>query len=100
MGLDQQARFFSPQDKKTQDGQPSSTDGPNSLPPSPKKRLNPNFAGWLMGWPPYWDQIAPIAFGSLETDANPSKSPLPGAFSAWRSESMKHLGGIMKGLGR
>ena len=98
--LDQQARFFSPQDQKTQDGQPSSTDGPNSLPPLVKKRLNPNFAAWLMGWPPYWDQIAPIDFGLSETDANPSKSPLPGAFSAWRSESMKHLHGIIAGLGK
>jgi hypothetical protein len=47
------ARSFSPPAHATTDGPPSCEDGPNSRPPS-KRRLNPAFASWLMGWHPAW----------------------------------------------
>src|SRR5690606_4528069 len=40
---------FSPQGQPTQDGRPSST--PNL---GLRRRLNPAFACWLMGWPTWW----------------------------------------------
>lgn len=52
MGLDQQARFFPtpfcnlPPDRQTLDGQPSSEPGQTS-----RRRLNPRFVEWLMGFP-------------------------------------------------
>jgi hypothetical protein len=29
--------------------------------PDPKKKLNPRFVCWLMGWPPDWTSLAPIS---------------------------------------
>lgn len=35
-------------------GGPSSERAPGSPPPSPRRRLNPHFVAWLMGFPPWW----------------------------------------------
>jgi hypothetical protein len=47
--LDWQAEAYSRQDPATPDGETSSSGGRTSRP-----RLNPAFAGWLMGLPWWW----------------------------------------------
>jgi hypothetical protein len=53
---------FSLQDQTMTDGQTSSSTDQNS----PRRRLNPNFAEWLMGWPPGWSTADPTACGASE----------------------------------
>jgi hypothetical protein len=52
MGLDQQAR--SHQAPQTNDGPTSSEKDPTS-----RRRLNPRFVSWLMGFPPDWTEVEP-----------------------------------------
>jgi hypothetical protein len=52
-----QAEKFSPPAQPIHDGPPSSASAPDS-----RRRLNPAFASWLMGWPWWWTQPAPISF--------------------------------------
>lgn len=54
MGLDQQARFF-PSSLQA----PAIPDGQPSLPPAPtlRRRLNPRFVEWLMGFDPKWTEL-------------------------------------------
>ena len=53
MGLDQQARHFPlPQDQQTHDGPPSSQ--PAQI---LRRRLNPRFVEWLMGFPIGWGEL-------------------------------------------
>lgn len=49
-------------------------DGAESSPiaPTSRRRLNPNFVDWLMGWPPGWSGCAP-----LETASCPSRPLSP-----------------------
>jgi hypothetical protein len=47
----------------------SSADAPTSPPPSPRRRLNPLFVSWLMGWPLHWVTPAPIPGGAGMTRA-------------------------------
>jgi len=61
MGLDQQARMFplmahSLPAQLIPDGQPSSEKDPISHPPL-KRRLNPRFVEWLMGFPAGWTEL-------------------------------------------
>lgn len=82
--LDWQAEAFSPPDLPTQDGPTSSPDAPGSPPPSPltasvsggtrpdlseRKRLNPMFTEWLMGWPAWWTSTEPTACGFAEMES-------------------------------
>lgn len=79
--LDWQAEAFSPPDPPTPPGPESSPNGAGSPPPSPltvsvsggtrpdlsvRKRLNPMFTEWLMGWPAWWTSTEPTACGSAE----------------------------------
>ena len=41
-----------------QDGAPSSSGGPNS---PPRRKLNPDFVTWLMGWPHGWVSLRPLS---------------------------------------
>ena len=52
-----------PQDQPMPDGHQSSSDGPIL-----RRRLNPEFAGWLMGWPLMWTSAEPRDCGALETE--------------------------------
>lgn len=58
--LDEAAeRRFSPPAPATHDGQTSSENVPGSPQPSRKKRLNPLFVCFLMGWPEFWTTPVP-----------------------------------------
>lgn len=59
--LDWQAESFSRQDPPTRDGPESSPTLPGS-----RQRLNPEFAGWLMGWPIGWTSTEPTVCGASE----------------------------------
>lgn len=50
-------------------GPPSSAITPTSPPHSARRRLNPRFVEWLMGWPPGWALPAPTSCGSSETES-------------------------------
>jgi hypothetical protein len=41
---------------------------PNCALPSHKRRLNPLFVAWLMGWPLYWMAAVPTLSGAAETE--------------------------------
>lgn len=94
--LDHTAKSFqlSPPDPKTPDGQESSLDSRDSRQlcqyrqwlctqlhtewsPELKWRLNPLFAAWLMGWPPFWALPAPICSESPATASSGSAPPTP-----------------------
>lgn len=62
-----------PQDRPTSDGQESSESTP-----TPRRRLNPVFVCWLMGWPLWWTRAEPTSFGAAET-------------ASWRSRLQLHL---------
>lgn len=52
-------------------------DGAESSPTAPtsRRRLNPNFVDWLMGWPPGWSACAPLATASCPSrPLSPSQS--------------------------
>jgi len=52
--------LYSPQDPVTpKDGDECSSEGPTS-----RRRLNPNFVDWLMGWVPGWTACAPLETAS------------------------------------
>jgi hypothetical protein len=55
-------------------GDTSSTDGPTS-PPQPKRRLNPLFVEWMMGWPGHWS-IASTVCGPAEMELYLSRQRL------------------------
>ena len=59
---------------------PTSPDGPTSSPPTPtsRRRLNPAFVSWLMGWPIHWTAPVPIPSG-------------PAATAWWRWQARSHL---------
>lgn len=63
--MDQLPNFvaYSPQVQAIRDGQTSSEADQTS----PRRRLNPNFAEWLMGWPPGWSIADPTACDASET---------------------------------
>jgi hypothetical protein len=54
---------FSPPD-------PTTPDGPTSLEPTPtsRRRLNPAFVCWLMGWPWFWTRTEPTSYGRQVTE--------------------------------
>jgi DNA (cytosine-5)-methyltransferase 1 len=55
-------------DRETQQlGEKSSTSGPTSLQPSQRKKLNPLFTAWLMGWPIWWCSKEPTPYGNAAT---------------------------------
>lgn len=62
--LPNQAMLFSPQDQVISDGAPSSPAAPTS-----RRRLNPAFACWLMGWPWWWTRIEAISFAAQEMES-------------------------------
>lgn len=63
--MDQLPNFvaYSPQVQAIRDGQTSSEADQTS----PRRRLNPNFAEWLMGWPPGWSIADQTACDASET---------------------------------
>ena len=66
VGLESQCKFFPsflPAPKTPPLGETSSNDGPGL-----RRRLNPAFAAWLMGFPWWWTNPAPISFAQLETE--------------------------------
>lgn len=65
--LRQQATEFSPQGQPTQDGPQSSNPVRGSHPRLLRRKLNPLFAAWLMGWPPFWVTSAPQPYGASAT---------------------------------
>ena len=83
--LDQLPNFveyrFSPQDPTAESGRESSSDGPGS-----RRRLNPVFVSWLMGWPWHWTAPEPIACGRAVTEW-------------WRSLAQWHLNTCFGGRG-
>lgn len=54
--------FYSHQDPTMSDGLKSSESNPGS----PRRRLNPNFAEWIMGWPMFWTVADKTACGASE----------------------------------
>lgn len=79
--LDWQAENYSPQVPTTCDGPTSSVPPHGSHHPSPlvqyvygetrpdlseRKRLNPTFVEWLMGWPLFWTSTEPTGCGAEE----------------------------------
>lgn len=62
--MDQLPNFvaYSPLAQAINDGRESSPSDPTS----PRRRLNPTFAEWLMGWPPGWTIAEPTACGASE----------------------------------
>ena len=56
------------------DGQPSSESAPTS-----RRRLNPLFVEWLMGWPIGWTSLAPLGSGSPATESSRSRRRSRGA---------------------
>ena len=76
---------LSPQAQATQGGRISSPPPLGSRQPS--RRLNPEFAGWLMGWPTGWSLPcagALTAFGSSATESSGSPPPGPSVSSGGR----------------
>lgn len=74
--LDWQAEAFSRQDQKISGGPESSSSGPTS-----RRRLNPAFAAWLMGWPWWW--------------TNPGvTSSAKSAMESWRSQQLARLSSL------
>ncbi len=71
----------SPPAPATPGGPESSKHTPGSPPPSrSRKRLNPFFVEWLMGFPPGWSiptHGAPTASGASETPSSPNRRPAP-----------------------
>ena len=47
----------------TTHGEPSSSSTPTS-----RRRLNPAFTSWLMGWPWFWTRAEPISFAAREME--------------------------------
>jgi hypothetical protein len=66
-------QFGLPAPQTPQPGPTSSVDTPTSPRPS-KRRLNPRFVEWLMGWPLGWTGFAPVAMAS-------SRKPQPTPYS-------------------
>jgi hypothetical protein len=66
-------QFGLPAPQTPQPGPTSSVDTPTSPRPS-KRRLNPRFVEWLMGWPLGWTAYAPVATAS-------SRKPQPTPYS-------------------
>jgi hypothetical protein len=60
--------IFSPQVQALPYG-PSSSDST----PTQRRRLNPGFVCWLMGWPWWWTRAEPISFGAAATASWRSK---------------------------
>ncbi len=73
--LEEESQKFSLQDHQAEAGQESS---PNH--PTLRRRLNPAFAAWLMGFPFWWTRPEPINFAASATESFPS-------VRRWRSES-------------
>ena len=65
--------------------QPSWPSGSASLPSDPtsrqRRKLNPLFVEWLMGWPVGWTSLAPLGSGSRATEWFRSRRLLLGALS-------------------
>lgn len=55
VGLEWQTRRFPPDLESETPGAPRSPSGPNS-----RRRLNPLFVEWLMGWPIGWTACEPL----------------------------------------
>lgn len=51
---------------------------------SDRRRLNPAFVCWLMGWPWWWTQAAPISFAAQE-------------MALWRSKLLQALLNLLDG---
>lgn len=80
--MDQLANFvtYSPQAQQIPDGPASSPAIPAS-----RRRLNPVFGEWLMGWRICWTEIEPRACGSSAT-------------ALWRSRLQSDLSCLLEGL--
>lgn len=79
--MDQLANFvaYSPQAQPTRDGPQSSP-----ITPASRRRLNPVFVEWLMGWRLNWTAIEPHACGSAAT-------------ALWRRRLAAHLSCLLDG---
>ncbi len=62
--LDWRAESYSPSGPVTADGETSSPVAPGS-----RRRLNPAFVCWLMGWPWWWTRPVPISFAAAEMES-------------------------------
>lgn len=71
--LDALGSALKPSDETPPAGSPSSNASPGSRPPSARKRLNPLFVNWLMGWPALWTRAEPINCGAEATESYRSK---------------------------
>ena len=58
------------------DWQPSSGSAPTS-----RRRLNPLFVEWLLGWPENWTSLAPLGSDSRATASSRSRRRSRGASS-------------------
>jgi hypothetical protein len=61
---DQVADWSLPQDQPIKSGMISS-----DIPRGSRRRLNPAFAAWLMGWPMWWTRTEPISSGASEMES-------------------------------
>lgn len=73
--------FSLPAPPTPQPGETSSPSGPGS-----RRRLNPAFVCWLMGWPWWWTQPVPISFARAEMES-------------WRSRARSRLRSLLAGQG-
>lgn len=76
--LSGQAHHYSPPAQEDQEP-PTTSNGAPSSPsaPSSRRRLNPLFTSWLMGWPTFWGSPMPIAdrgYASREMESWRSRS--------------------------
>ena len=71
--------YFSRPDQQTHDGEQSSPETP-----ALRRRLNPAFVCWLMGWPSHWTRAEPTSYGARET-------------ALWRSKLRQRLSSLRKG---
>lgn len=70
---------YSPQGPQTADGPASSPGAPTS-----RRRLNPAFVCWLMGWPVHWTSPVPISSAAAAT-------------AAWRCRLRRRLSSLCGG---
>ena len=78
----QASRSFPPHPTTSQDGSASSESAPTS-----RRRLNPMFVEWLMGWIPGWTSLVPLGSGSPGTAWCRYRRRMLGAFCALDSRA-------------
>lgn len=82
--LDAQAESFHPDQLPSTSGTMSSEDTLGSPLPSLRKKLNPIFVSWLMGWPLWWCSKEPMPYGCS-------------AMELWWSRQQMHLRYLLEG---